>query len=130
MAANARMVRLTNHAARGAYITVAISSFGAQHTSEPAHPQGCVQSQPPDKDVARTWDGFDLIVLRCLSVGPSAELSVAWLVRLFARWLAGSLIGRLLVRWSVGRLDNTSHLVGRLGVVVWGGGGGRRAIGV
>ena len=32
------MVRLTNHAARGAYRTVAGSSFGAQHTSEPAHP--------------------------------------------------------------------------------------------
>ena len=38
VAANARMVRLTNHAARGAYRTVAGSSFGAQHASEPAHP--------------------------------------------------------------------------------------------
>ena len=32
------MVRLTNYAARGAYSTVVGSSFGAQHTSEPAHP--------------------------------------------------------------------------------------------
>ena len=38
LAANARMVRLTNHAARSAYRTVAGSSFGTQHTYEPAHP--------------------------------------------------------------------------------------------
>ena len=37
MAANARMVRMTNHAARVAYGTMVGSSVGAQRTFEPAH---------------------------------------------------------------------------------------------
>ena len=38
---------------------------------------------PPDKDVARTWEGFDLVVLRCLSVGRATASFAGWLVGWF-----------------------------------------------